>query len=36
MEKEMVATINDSATGNDVICGRQPTGSPSPLQNYER
>jgi hypothetical protein len=30
---EVAATINDSETGNDVIWGRQPTGSPPPLQN---
>jgi hypothetical protein len=32
---EVVATINDSETGNDVIWGRQLTGSPPPLQNRE-
>jgi hypothetical protein len=32
---EVVATINDSETGNDVICGRQSRGSPPPLQNRE-
>jgi hypothetical protein len=29
---EVVATINDSETGNDVIEGRQPTGVPPSLQ----
>jgi hypothetical protein len=32
---EVVANINDSETGNDVICGRELTGSPPPLPNRE-
>jgi hypothetical protein len=34
-KRKVVATINDSETGNDVIEGRQPTGSLPTLQNFE-